>query len=515
MSTLNVIVRKASSINVTVNKSSGNTVISNLSGGLTGQWLKKNSNTSYDLVWSNIAISDVTSLTSTLSGKLDVTTANTTYTKVASNLSDLQSVSTARTNLGLVAGGSGDIWVEKLGDGMTGNLSFVVARGTIFYAQSGNSGITKNIQLIALDDYSRSWISCKDKNNRQQVAFGWHGINYVNGNLHNAYEIKTSGDPLGLTPDEMFTRFSIGTDVDKANITMNSVNQIIVRKSDASGSSFIFDGDIGNLTLSGSVTATSLTLTTTPLAVTNGGTGSTTKNFVDLTTTQTVAGTKTFSAATTFAVNGQSLFVGDSTNTAVYQTYNGRSYVGYDGSYLNVQGGSGKGVAFATDSATFGSNQRWRIGIDGHFVPVGNNTYNIGSASASPATIYTNNINVADAGIITFLDSTYFLRKSGTQLWLGVGANSQDVKISYGGSTGKLVVDQFGQGTVLSISSSVFTYSNGVNMQFGTTTGTKIGTGSNQKIGFYNATPVVQPTGVAVSAAGIHAALVSLGLITA
>lgn len=35
------------------------------------------------------------------------------------------------------------------------------------------------------------------------------------------------------------------------------------------------------------------------------------------------------------------------------------------------------------------------------------------------------------------------------------------------------------------------------------------------KLGFFGAAPVVQPTGVAVSAAGIHAALVSLGLITA
>jgi len=34
-------------------------------------------------------------------------------------------------------------------------------------------------------------------------------------------------------------------------------------------------------------------------------------------------------------------------------------------------------------------------------------------------------------------------------------------------------------------------------------------------IGFFATTPVAQPTGVAVSAAGIHAALVSLGLITA
>lgn len=49
----------------------------------------------------------------------------------------------------------------------------------------------------------------------------------------------------------------------------------------------------------------------------------------------------------------------------------------------------------------------------------------------------------------------------------------------------------------------------------GSTTGMRIGTNANQKIGFYNTTPVAQQTGVAVSAAAIHAALVALGLITA
>lgn len=55
----------------------------------------------------------------------------------------------------------------------------------------------------------------------------------------------------------------------------------------------------------------------------------------------------------------------------------------------------------------------------------------------------------------------------------------------------------------------------GKNISFDTTTGTKIGTAANEKLAFYGETPIVQPTGVAVSAAGIHAALVSLGLISA
>lgn len=41
---------------------------------------------------------------------------------------------------------------------------------------------------------------------------------------------------------------------------------------------------------------------------------------------------------------------------------------------------------------------------------------------------------------------------------------------------------------------------NAINMVFGTTTGTKIGTATSQKIGFWNATPIVQPT-TAVAAA--------------
>lgn len=38
------------------------------------------------------------------------------------------------------------------------------------------------------------------------------------------------------------------------------------------------------------------------------------------------------------------------------------------------------------------------------------------------------------------------------------------------------------------------TLAEGVNIVLGTTTGTKIGTSASQKLGFFNATPVVQPT---------------------
>ena len=73
---------------------------------------------------------------------------------------------------------------------------------------------------------------------------------------------------------------------------------------------------------------------------------------------------------------------------------------------------------------------------------------------------------------------------------------------------------RIGIGTYTTTTNSI-TLGDGLNLIFNTTTGTKIGTGATQKLAFYGAAPLAQQTGVAVTAAGIHAALVALGLITA
>ena len=49
----------------------------------------------------------------------------------------------------------------------------------------------------------------------------------------------------------------------------------------------------------------------------------------------------------------------------------------------------------------------------------------------------------------------------------------------------------------------------------GNTMGVVVGSKSTETLGFYGSTGVALQTGVAVSAAGVHAALVALGLITA
>lgn len=47
-------------------------------------------------------------------------------------------------------------------------------------------------------------------------------------------------------------------------------------------------------------------------------------------------------------------------------------------------------------------------------------------------------------------------------------------------------------------------YADGVNLTFGTTTGTQIGTSSSQKLGFFGATPVVRPTMGAATAGATY-----------
>lgn len=58
----------------------------------------------------------------TVGGTSIQTTFDARYLVESNNLSDLTNAATARTNIGLVAGGAGDIWVEKAGDITTGLL---------------------------------------------------------------------------------------------------------------------------------------------------------------------------------------------------------------------------------------------------------------------------------------------------------------------------------------------------------------------------------------------------------
>jgi hypothetical protein len=86
-------------------------------------------------------------VTSTAVGDVTIAIDVSAYLLAANNLSELTNTATARTNLGLVAGGSGDIWVEKAGDTMTGKLNIgganalVVAGSTVSTVLSVQSDV--------------------------------------------------------------------------------------------------------------------------------------------------------------------------------------------------------------------------------------------------------------------------------------------------------------------------------------------------------------------------------------
>lgn len=84
----------------------------------------------------------------TLGLDADLTTfsvpASTTISAFGATLVDDADTGTARTTLGLVAGGAGDIWVEKAGDTMTGNLvigddHFLNVDGSAVFNETGAS----------------------------------------------------------------------------------------------------------------------------------------------------------------------------------------------------------------------------------------------------------------------------------------------------------------------------------------------------------------------------------------
>jgi len=57
----------------------------------------------------------------------------------------------ARTNLGLVAGGAGDIWVEKAGDAMSGNLAITIAdEGNATCATLTQNDVTNNPNALSI-----------------------------------------------------------------------------------------------------------------------------------------------------------------------------------------------------------------------------------------------------------------------------------------------------------------------------------------------------------------------------
>jgi hypothetical protein len=125
------------------------------------------------------------------------------------------------------------------------------------------------------------------------------------------------------------------------------------------------------------------------------------------------------------------------------------------------------------------------------------------------------NYEAQDGTIATFAGSTSFgLTASATNyVFLDLTAAGALAKNTTGFPTTahvRLATVVVGTSTITSIADARVAFAvlgsflDGVNLTFGTTTGTKIGTATSQKIGFFGKTPIVQPTMGAATATATY-----------
>lgn len=118
------------------------------------------------------------------------------------------------------------------------------------------------------------------------------------------------------------------------------------------------------------------------------------------------------------------------------------------------------------------------------------------------ARIYSNLFNSADHIRLQSSGSTVFsIAQNGTASWTGAGT------IAASGSA--LIFSQGGTERFRLAGSGNLLMGDGIGFQVGTAVGTKIGTATSQKIAFFNATPIIQPTGTPAAATDL-ASVISL-----
>jgi len=134
-----------------------------------------------------------------------------------------------------------------------------------------------------------------------------------------------------------------------------------------------------------------------------------------------------------------------------------------------------------------------RIGVLASFADISSTAANVVGATSSA--LIADNGNYA-VNIFTARDGG----PSGTTVFTIAdgGATTVNAALSVNGNT---TLGDAGGDTV-TITANTVTLADSTNLVLNTTTGTKIGTGTTQKLGFYNATPVVQGASVADATGG-------------
>lgn len=179
-----------------------------------------------------------------------------------------------------------------------------------------------------------------------------------------------------------------------------------------------------------------------------------------------------------------------STSAPLIQLYNGNATVN-----VTMAGSSG-------DITTAGD-----IAVNGGDLTSSASTFNVAPTSATVnvgAAATTVTLGDDDADVTATFGRARFYSSTTDELWLAHIDNATSTAYALRQTAGGVTVLNTKTGTsgsvrvnnaeVLAWSSSALTLADAINIATNTSTGSKIGTAATQKIGFWNATPVVQPS---------------------
>jgi hypothetical protein len=278
-------------------------------------------------------------------------------------------------------------------------------------------------------------------------------------------------------------------------------------------SSSLTSGKLMDLQVSGTAAAASQTALNVATAGANGTSGITSKGAV-------ISNTHTGTTSTNVAL--ELTASGGTTNTALNVTAGAIVLQQSPTKYTTITPGALGGLVFTltTDGSTLDSN--YGITVPGKLTIAGNNGYAIAiSATGSIITtssIQGNTIGWINNGNVGFSFGGTTVSTGSSTTVLSVGATTQSTTTTTGAivtAGGLGVVKNANIGGTLAVTGAstltgLLTANGGItlgdaqNIALNTTTGTKIGAATTQKLSFWDATPIVQPTTAVASATVAH-----------
>ena len=278
-------------------------------------------------------------------------------------------------------------------------------------------------------------------------------------------------------------------------------------------SSSLTSGKLLDLQVSGTAAAASQTVLNVATAGANGTSGITTKGTV-------ISNTHTGTTSTNVAL--ELTASGGTTNTALNVTAGAIVLQQSPTKYTTITPGAVGGLVFTltTDGSSLDAN--YGITVPGNLTIAGSNGY--GSAISATGRIQTSgavgggSIGWYNNGNVGFSFSGTTVSTGSSTTVLSVGATTESTTTTTGAivtAGGLGVVKNVNIGGTLAVTGAStltglltanggITLGDGQNIAFNTTTGTKIGAATTQKLSFWNATPIVQPTTAVASATVAH-----------